>query len=437
MTPKKSYLLLAIPLTLLLASPGVWSQNAGSTLEDGIIGAISGGKLDLTMRPRFEHVDDDARPEAANALTLRTALGYTTAAYNSFSARVLVQDVREVGVDDYDDGTGRSARRTRFAVIADPGATDLLEAYMAYAGFEKTTIKVGRQIIVDHPSPALQRFIGAVGWRQNWQNYDAISVVNKSIPNLTVNYAYSWNVNRIFTEKAVVSSKANYDSDSHFFNGQYAIAGYGTLEGYAYLLDFANSVLDSDATYGVRFSGDHQLNDVAKLIYALEYAKQEDYAKNPINFDQDYFAGEIGVNFKVGEGFGPITLKFDYELLGGDGRIGFRTPLATLHAYQGWADRFLTTPVDGINDWYITASSPVAGFNVSLVYHDFSSDNLDYSYGTEFDAQVTRPLTKHLTAGIKYANYNADRNVTNVARNTANTIARDVDKFWVWLEFTY
>lgn len=428
---KKSPFQLLTLFTLSLLSLSVPAQQAASTLEDGIIDAIAKGKLDLAMRPRFEHVDDDTTLEDGNAFTLRTALGYTTGAFNQFTARVLVQDVREVGVDDFNDGTGRSAFRTRYGVIADPAETDLLEGYLAYAGLPHSTIKLGRQIIVYGP----QRHIGPVGWRQNWQNHDAISLVNKSLPNLTLSYAYSWNVNRIFTDEAVISSRAHYESDSHFFNGQYVFTGYGTLEGYIYLLDFQNSLADSNATYGVRFSGERQMTGAFKLIYALEYAVQEDYAGNPADFDEDYLEGEIGVNFKVGEGFGPVTLKFDYEMLGGNGATSFRTPLATLHAYQGWADRFLITPADGIEDWYFTASSPVAGFNLSLVYHDFSADNAGYDYGTEINVQATRPLTKHLTAGVKYADYDADRNALNIARNGA--IARDVAKFWVWLEFTY
>ena len=32
---------------------------------------------------------------------------------------------------------------------------------------------------------------------------------------------------------------------------------------------------------------------------------------------------------------------------------GFTTPLATLHKFQGFADKFLTTPANGIRDTYI------------------------------------------------------------------------------------
>ena len=40
------------------------------------------------------------------------------------------------------------------------------------------------------------------------------------------------------------------------------------------------------------------------------------------------------------------------EYLEGNGTIGFSTPLATLHKFQGFADVFLTTPASGITDAY-------------------------------------------------------------------------------------
>ena len=419
---------------ILLPCRSIAQDNTGAGFTNGIVDAISAGKLDLNMRLRFENVDDDAAIADANALTLRTALGYTTGTYNDFLARVLVQDVREVGINDYNDGTGRSAGRARYAVIVDPEETDLLEAYLAYSGLENSTIKLGRQLITYRPGP-LHRFIGTVAWRQNWQNFDAVSFVNKSIKDVTFSYAYTWNVNRIFTDEAVISSRANFDSNSHFINFQYTGFSLGKLEAYGYLLDFDNAAASSTATYGARFSGEHPLSETTKLIFAGEYARQDDYANNPANYDEDYLAGEIGINFKVGNGIESVTLKFDYELLGGNGVNSFITPLATAHAYQGWDDRFLATPADGIEDIYFTGNIVVHGFNLSAIYHDLSADNGGYDYGTEIDLQATKALNKHFTAGLKYADYDADANVTNVIRNGA--IALDVTKFWAWLQFTY
>ena len=427
-------------LVLLMFPLLVWFSHAAAQQADttpahnNIIDAISAGHLDLAMRLRYENVDDAAASADANALTLRTALGYTTGNFRGLSARALVQDVREVGVDDFNDGTGRSARRARYAVVADPAAIDFLEAYLAFNGINDTLIKVGRQLITYRPGP-LHRFIGTVGWRQNWQNHDAVTLVNKSIKDLTLSYAYSWNVNRIFTEKAVLSARANFEGDSHLFNLQYTGFGLGKLEAYVYLLDYDNAAANSSATYGARFSGARQLSADWKLLYAIEYASQDDYGNNPAAFNEDYFEGEIGVNVNLGKDISSITLKFDYELLGGDGAHGFITPLATAHAYQGWADRFLATPADGIEDWYVTTAVAAFGFNLAAVYHQFSSDHMSYDYGSEIDLQATRKLYKHFTVGLKYSDYNADANALNTARNGA--IAVDVSKFWAWLEFNY
>lgn len=424
-------------LSIQLWFVGVPASHAHETEsvagENDLISAISRGKLDLGLRLRFEHVDDDAATEHADALTNRTVLGYTTGVFYGISARLLVQDVRGI-VNDYNDGTGRNPGKSRYAVVADPEETDFLEAYFAYAGPVSTTFKLGRQIVTYRGAP-LHRFIGTVLWRQNWQNHDAFTLENKSLPNTTIHYAYIWNVNRIFTDEAVISSKANFDSNSHLVNIQYGGFKYGTLEAFTYLLDFNNAVTTSSSTYGVRFSGGYPVSKGGKLLYALEYAKQNDYAGNPLSIDEDYFLGEVGGSFKISDAIDPVMLKLDYELLSGNGTASFNTPLATLHAFQGWADRFLTTPADGIEDIYVTLSAKFLGIGFLAVYHDLSSDHDNYDYGTEVDIQAVKPLNKNFTLGLKYSDYNADANALNVARNGA--IAKDVTKFWAWLEFKY
>jgi hypothetical protein len=378
-------------------------------------------------------VDDDGTAENADALTNRTMLGYTTGNFQGVSARLLVQDVRGI-INDYNDATGRDPGKTRFAVVADPEETDFLEAYFAYAGSAATTFKLGRQIITYRNAP-LHRFMGTVLWRQNWQNHDAFTLENTSLPDTTLRYAYVWNVNRIFTDEAVISSRANFDSDSHLINLQYGGFKYGTIEAFTYLLDFNNAVTTSSATYGVRFSGAYPASDRVKVLYALEYARQDDYADNPASIDEDYFLGEFGAGFTLSGAIESVTLKFNYELLSGNGAAGFNTPLATGHAFQGWADRFLATPADGIEDFYFTTAVKFLGISFLAMYHDLSSDHDSYDFGSEIDIQAVMPLNKNFTLGLKYSDYDADGNAVNTARNGA--IAKDISKFWAWLEFKY
>ena len=52
----------------------------------------------------------------------------------------------------------------------------------------------------------------------------------------------------------------------------------------------------------------------------------------------------------------------------------FQTPLATLHKWQGWADKFLTTPSAGIEDVYLGFNVKFSGWNGQAVWHDFSAE---------------------------------------------------------------
>jgi hypothetical protein len=69
-----------------------------------------------------------------------------------------------------------------------------------------------------------------------------------------------------------------------------------------------------------------------------------------------------------------VTGKVGWEQLQGREGYGFSTPLSTLHAHQGWADQFLSTPSAGIRDIYASVSTRVMGINLRAVYHDFDDD---------------------------------------------------------------
>jgi hypothetical protein len=203
------------------------------------------------------------------------------------------------------------------------------------------------------------------------------------------------------------------------------------------LLDIQNADRFSSNTFGIRGNGVYPLNDQWGVLYTAEYAHQEDAADNPNSYDEDYFLGEIGLKTKF-DGFLVKTLmaKFGYELLGGDGSPNgaFVTPLATGHAYQGWADRFLTTPNSGIEDFIVTA---VAGLDYNMkfifAYHNLNSDAGSFDYGDEFDVLLTKKFMKHYVVGTKASFYNADTSVSNAA----GTPSADATKVWVWFQFKF
>jgi len=412
--------------------------------NDPFWNALTGGTFDFSSRYRYEHVDDNfLRPDGstlkqANASTIRTTLGYDTGRFHGFGFRLMVQDVRDVFVDDFNDATGRPSAKTNYAVVADPSDTDFLEGYLSYKGSQETvlngtSIKLGRQIITYRPDP-FHRFMGTVLWRQNWQNHDAFSLLNKSLPNTTINYAYSWNVNRIFTDKSIGTGAnvGEFDSNSHIVNVKYDGFNYAKFEGYAYLLDFANSPVNSTETYGGRVSGGVPMSKTIKLLYAGEYASQGDYGAATVAVDEDYYLGEIGVEFTPGNVINSVVLKFNYEVLTGNGTSAFQTPLATGHAFQGWTDRFVFTPADGVKDTFFTAVVNAYGAKFIATYHMLDSDNLGYDYGDELNLLLTKTFKKHYSLSAKIAIYGADTNATNVARNTKGGQAADVTKTWFW-----
>ena len=148
-----------------------------------------------------------------------------------------------------------------------------------------------------------------------------------------------------------------------------ACAAVGTLTAYGYLMDIESADAQSNETYGLRFAGKQALGKTVSLLYTLEYARQEDYADNPVEYDADYYMVEAGLALPA-----AVTLNLGQEMLEGDEESrgkAFRTPLATLHKFQGWADVFLATPSGGIQDSYAGASIVVAGVTAQAVWHDF------------------------------------------------------------------
>ena len=99
-----------------------------------------------------------------------------------------------------------------------------------------------------------------------------------------------------------------------------------------------------------------------------------------------------------------------------------------LHKFNGFADKFLVTPVNGLEDFYIDVTYKVKNapgqlsiFNGLLLkaqYHDFKSEEGSIDYGTEFDFYAKMPLRRGVYVEAKYANYDADQFATDTEKFT-------------------
>jgi len=407
--------------------------------EGSLWQALTGGKPDLYLRYRFEYVDDDTPGlDQAYANTLRTALGYSTGLFYNVGLHLQLEDVRAVDDGLYNDGGSNGV--TERALVADPEGTEVQQANIRFEGVPNTLLRVGRQEIVHREWGPLQRFVSNVPWRQNWQSFDGARAVSQYVPNTVADYAYIWNVNRVFGEDNPLPDRSDFRIDGHLINVQYKGLFFGRLESYAYLLDFESTTAErfSTQTYGLRFDGSYPLFPALKLLYAGEFANQTDYGDNRNDIDVNYYLGELGVSYTVGKRLDSVTLMVSYEVLGGDGGIeSFQTPLATPHPFQGWADRFVITPGDGVQDFFVTLKASLLGANFMAMYHEFNADHDDYDYGTEWDLLIEKPFMGHYVLGLKMADYNADQNSLNVFRNSASGQAFDLTKYWIYVQLKF
>lgn len=388
---------LSIIATLVLL--GV-SHQANASIHDGVETMLEQGKASGVLRYRYEYVDQAGLQKKADASTLLTRINFTTGALNGFKAVVEMDNVTSIGDENYNSTVNGN---TLYPVVADPTGTEVNQAHLQL-NTDKAQFTLGRQRInLDD-----QRFVGGVAWRQNEQTYDGYRVVYSPSEALKVDYSYIYNVNRIFGEK---SAAGDLHGAVHLGNVSYKLNETTSLTGFAYLLDFDTAAALSTQTLGMRLSG----KAFDSVNYTLSYATQQDNADNPKSFDTDYLLAEVkGKVSSVGWTVG-------YEVLGSDNGVGFSTPLATAHKFQGFADKFLGTPGAGMKDFYVGINGAVSGIKLSATYHQFDSDTGSVDYGNEIDLTAAYKVSEKCNLLVKYAMYDAEQHAT------------DTDKLWVML----
>jgi hypothetical protein len=362
------------------------------------------GDVIAELRIRTETVQQDNAKDDAVAMTARTRLGYETASISGFKILAEYDHVTALQ-NEYNSKTDFGSDDKTKSVVADPATGDINRAQISYTSAEFGATLGRQRIILDNA-----RFVGNVGWRQNEQTYDAARIDVTAVKDFTATYTYISQVNDIFFNDVEV--------ENHLLNVGYKMP-IGKVTGYSYLLKDSDSEGTVD-TFGLRFKGQTALNAL-DLLYTVEYATQSQNSGTDGAKDNDaaYRLIEAGINVS------GITLAAGMETLAGDGTAAFSTPLATKHAYNGWSDTFLGTPINGLSDTYAKAMTKVAGVKLLAVYHDFSSDKDGDDLGSEINLLAAKKFDANFSAGIKYAQYNAGDDAFAYV---------DTDKLWVWAE---
>ena len=384
---------LSLITTAILMAPAAFASETehGNSITE----ALSDSTVKVELRARYEGVDQDGIDKDASAATLKSRITVKTGSYSNFSMAIEVDKVDAL-VDNYNSKTNGN---TEYPVVTDPQGTDVNQAYIKYENNGFSAV-VGRQRVLHNN----QRFVGGVGWRQNEQTYDGVRAQYKADA-FSVDYSYIQNINDITAN--------NVKGDFHLVNANYNINKAHKISGFAYILDYDTAVANSSSTLGVLYNG-----KFGKFLVNASLASQSDNGDNPTSYSAMYMNAEAGYNF------GPVTLIGGYELLGSDNGVGFNTPLATKHAFNGWADKFLGTPGEGLQDVYITAKGKVSGVKWAATYHDFSSDVDSIDFGSELNLVATYQINKNYGVLVKAANY---------GEGDDGVSPTDTNKVWVQL----
>jgi len=463
---RRSNFALFSALLVMWAAP-VYSEEVTTAAPETLLDAIKQGKPMTNFRLRYENLNQEAyqsttpnanKLDTGEAFTLRSLIGWQTAPFKDLSFAAQLTDVHEFN-NDFNDRRNNVAEpgKSVYPNIVDPGYTDINQLYIDWTGIQDTKLRLGRQQLnLDNV-----RFIGDIGFRQNMQVFDGISVLNKSIVDVEIFAAHFSKVRQITTKLR--------DGNIDIVNAKYKISPTESLIGYGYFVDVENlgqnggnpaaiataaqggnglggssdapvsatniNPTQTDAsskTFGVRLDGAHKVNDDWKVLYTAEYAKQNDYRSGNPLIDAHYF--------KLGGGvaYGVWSVRLDHEKLSSnDGKYAFQTPLGTNHLFQGWADVFLTTPRQGMEDTFISIAGNIAKTKLQAEYHVFKSDEkyqslngrLADKYGTELDLSVSYSFSKELLGKVEYARFNESA----VYGTTLQNAARKGDKEIIWV----
>lgn len=363
------------------------------------------------LRVRHEQVDDagfarDARATTARlraGLRLQPAVGWT----------LLLEGEGVAGSGPYNSGANGN---TGYPTVLDPQGAELNQAWIGWKGATGGAT-LGRQVVaLDN-----QRWIGSSSWRQNAQTFDAIDLQWRPRPGLELRYDWLGKVHRVAGPRALNPLARARRLDTHLLNAAWS-RGAQRLVGYAYLHDDRDLASASVATYGLRWTGS-RLRDGRGIGWTADVAHQRGYARNPVRTGHDYWLLEPSWT-QAG-----ITARAGWEHLGGDGFSAVQTPLATLHAFNGWDDQFGTIPARGLDDRYLAAGGKMGHGRLAgqlawaLAWHDYRSASGGLHYGREWNASLGFPLPGGLVGLVKLADYRAD------------AYSRDNTKVWVQAEW--
>ena len=379
------------------------SESKADILDD--IGLTNDfAEISIMARPRFEYREVDGL-EGSESGTFRIRPGIMLGKGGPISLFADVEIV-EALIDDYQSnplgGPQTEPFNPGYTPIGDPEFQELNQLWAKFDLVDNFSAKVGRQRIVRNNAA----FIGNVPWRQAEQTFDAVELSYSLDEDFSITYAYADRVQRIFgptTPRDLPLEE--FLGEFHFIDATIPTP-IGKLATYIYNIDVANPGAGPLANVGE--STTFGASTTKGPLY-LEAAFQDGDSKLE-GGDYDAVYGHVKYTKKIDKTavFGGVEYWTD----------GFKTPLATVHLYNGFADAVILQRI-GLNDKggvfegmfnpYIGISQPLpGGFVFKGFLHYLADESVDKEYGTEIDAVLAKKLNDNSSLMLKGAYFMGD-----------------------------
>lgn len=352
---------------------------------------VRGIEPSFDLRLRYEHGRVSGL-DSSHAATARARVGLATPEWHGWSGFVEGEFTRAL-VDDYHGGApGARPFDPANTPIFDPETTELNQAWLQFRGTEGDVFRLGRQrIILDQAA-----FVGNVGWRQNEQTFDAVSFQSggEGRP-WTLHYSWIGQVNRIFGSDAdfPVANRQDVSSNVHNLTGSRKWGDFRVGMALHWMeFDGPATAGWDNRTLGLNASGTWH-----DFRWAGEASWQD--RAGPAN---DLEAWRIHAT--LSRDVGAHTWMAGLEYL----ERGFQTPLATVHAFNGFADAFAVPRIsgahDGIADLHLShAMTLPLDLRWTSSAHLFGTRPGERDLGWELDSVLSRRFSPQTIAILKFA----------------------------------
>jgi hypothetical protein len=394
-----------------LPAPEVVAAPADSSGFLGVL--LREVKPSFDLRLRSEFADQKGRDEGI-AYTARARLGLTSRERAGFQVFAELEHNEVFGRRRF-DAAGVHGNPTK-GTIADPESTELNQAYLTYT-HPRAQLKIGRQNIRLGEGV----FVGDIGFRQNGQTFDALTVTSKPTESLELFYSYVYNINRLFGSSEGRSLNSN--SRSHLIQATYQVSDVLRARLFGYLFDLQSNGADAGSTNtgGISFTGGRDLGGW-QLGYRAEFAVQTDAARS----ERDYRAHFLHASGSVARG--GVKLGVGRERFGADDGIGFANTLDTT-----FRDLFITSPPDGLRDDFLQlgVDLPLA-LKAEVQYHRFASAAGSRDYGQQVQWTLRRELASYASLFIRAFKYRDDE-----AGPGGSALPPDTFRYSVQIDFRF